>query len=93
MRNTVNTVNYQPLSYNNNEQFKLYQAGMQLFLLFSSLVCTVFIVLLYQEIKEVSGDAHGVIRFAQQLNGTMLRTIMDDLFTIEECVIHKLQLC
>lgn len=59
----------------------------------SSVLCAVYIILMYQDIKSLITDFNSINSLVNNINITKITTLVDGLLSLENCIFNKLLIC
>ena len=59
----------------------------------SSILCTVYIIMMYHDIKSLVTDFNSINSLVNDINITKMTTLVDGVLSLENCIFKKLSIC
>ena len=86
------SINESKTSVQSNQKNSLIQI-LQVTSLISSVLCSIFLILMYNETVSMSNNFKMITTLIQSINNTKISLLTDDLLKLETCALENLQIC
>ena len=72
---------------------KVFTHALQVTSLISSVLCSVFLILMYYQTVSLSNSFQLITTLIQSVNNTKISLLTNDLLKLETCALQNLQMC